>query len=115
MDSRCRVSLCAGSERYELVLTSSQYRFAGLKLEGAAWSTSHLILNDGSTTGLERSSLVWLDAASNAAPASAASTVPVTLYLNADRDASLFNITLPAAQGLAVSTVAQRAVALRAA
>lgn len=46
---------------------------------------------------------------------SSASSVPVTVYLNGDRGATLFSLALPAAQGLVASTVAQRAVALRAA
>jgi hypothetical protein len=100
----------------EAALTCSA---AGLKLEGATWSADgHLTLNDGSTIALGRSSLVWLESATaqdRAQDGTTDSSVPVTVYLNGDRGATLFSLALPAAQGLVASTVAQRAVALRAA
>ncbi|CEH14527.1 cytoplasmic dynein heavy chain 2 [Ceraceosorus bombacis] len=101
--------------------TENGFAIEGLKLEGADWLETFLDVNDGRTVSLSRSSILWLDGAADGAnptntPSSAtARHVPITVYLNGDRDNTLFHVKLPAAQGLPVATVAQRAVAVRAA
>lgn len=89
-----------------------------MKLEGAKWIGSHLDLNDGSVTNLDKSSLIWTSKEVNDKQNSAAlqqiQKVPLTVYLNADRSVSLFSISLFAVDGLKSSMIAKRAVALRA-
>lgn len=92
----------------------------GLKLEGAAWTAeSQLASTDGSTVTLQPSSLLWVSTKPSAADAVSRDTrhhtVPVTMYLNADRSTSLFTTRLPAETSLSSAKAAQRAVALRAA
>ncbi|UZJ52281.1 hypothetical protein CBS101457_001601 [Exobasidium rhododendri] len=90
------------------------FAIEGLKLQGAIWTGSHLELNDGSTTELEPSSLIWLETVSpSTLPVDKG--VPLTVYLNADRSVSLFSIHLAASHGVKASMIAKRAVALRAA
>jgi dynein heavy chain 1 len=92
------------------------FAIEGLKLQGAIWTGSHLELNDGSVTELEKSSLIWTSKKENTSdPVNGqAASVPVTVYLNADRSVALFSVHLRAAEGLKSSMIAKRAVAIRA-
>jgi hypothetical protein len=86
-------------------------------------------LNDGSTTELDKSSLIWTAAKTGddskalamavpstaSAPAADEAVVPLTVYLNSDRSVSLFSVRLAASGGLKASMIAKRAVAIRAA
>ncbi|PWN87523.1 putative cytoplasmic dynein heavy chain 2 [Acaromyces ingoldii] len=100
------------------------FTIKGLKLEGADWQQAggigSLKLNDGATTLLDDCTLVWIpqaewDASRQRGGAAEEQRVPLSVYLNADRQISLFHIDLPATKGLKSGVVAQRAVALRAA
>lgn len=86
-------------------------------MEGATWTGSHLDLNDGSVTDLDKSSLIWTPAEANDKQngvSHQSQKVPLTVYLNADRSVCLFSISLFAVDGLKSSMIAKRAVALRA-
>ncbi|ORY33069.1 putative motor [Naematelia encephala] len=85
---------------------------AGLKLEGAAWEDSRLLLNDGQLINLGVSQLVWRKRDS---VSQRTSTVNLPVYLNGDRSDVLFSVDLEAAPGLATAQVAQRGVCLTAA
>ena len=82
--------------------------FAGLVLEGAAWDTDKLVLNDGETVRLGPSQIRWVQSEETAA-----SRVNLPVYLNSDRSDVMFTIDLPfdAAAGALVAT---RAVCLTA-
>jgi dynein heavy chain 1 len=94
--------------------TLGAFALEGLRLEGATWNGAQIELNDGSTTNLDKSSLAWTSAPTTAAASSDDNTVPLTVYLNGDRSASLFHVRLRAKAGLTSGLAAKRAVALRA-
>ena len=77
-------------------------------LEGAAWDTDKLVLNDGETVRLGPSQIRWVQSEETAA-----SRVNLPVYLNSDRSDVMFTIDLPfdAAAGALVAT---RAVCLTA-
>lgn len=101
------------------------FTIKGLKVEGADWQAQTsggsgcLKLNDGATTALEDCTLVWIPQAeweaSRQRPGDQEQRVPLSVYLNADRQILLFSIDLPITRGLRKGIVAQRAVAIRAA
>jgi dynein heavy chain 1 len=88
----------------------------GLILEGAAWATDKVVLNDGQSVRLNASQLRWVQVDASApptAPAAGTTTVTLPVYLNDDRADVLFTIELPFA-GEAGAVVAMRAVCLTA-
>ena len=96
------------------------FALESLKLEGANWVDGRLELNDGSVVELDTCTLLWekkADGGTASIPAGAlgSGTVPISVYLDADRSISLFNIALPTRREEDPSAFAQRAVALRAA
>lgn len=82
--------------------------FAGLVLEGAAWATDKLVLNDGETVRLGPSQVRWVQSEETSP-----NRVNLPVYLNGDRSDVLFTVDLPfdAAAGALVAT---RAVCLTA-
>ena len=87
-----------------LILTYSP----GLVLEGAAWATDKLVLNDGETARLGPSQIRWVQIEE-----SAPSRVNLPVYLNGDRSDVLFTVDLPF-DSAAGALVATRAVCLTA-
>ena len=81
----------------------------GLALEGAAWSTDKLVLNDGEAVRLNPSQIRWVQ--SEETPKEALVNLPV--YLNNDRSDVLFTVDLPF-DSIAGALVAMRAVCLTA-
>ncbi|TFK76697.1 dynein heavy chain protein 1 [Pluteus cervinus] len=81
----------------------------GLVLEGAAWATDKLVLNDGETVRLNASQIRWVQ--TEDAPREILVNLPV--YLNNDRSDVLFTVDLPF-DGTAAASVAMRAVCLTA-
>ncbi|KAH9486661.1 Cytoplasmic dynein 1 heavy chain 1 [Psilocybe cubensis] len=81
----------------------------GLVLEGAAWSSDHLVLNDGEAVRLSSSQIRWVQMDEN--PSQGLVNLPV--YLNNDRSDVLFTVDLPF-DAMAGSLVATRAVCLTA-
>jgi dynein heavy chain 1 len=81
----------------------------GLALEGAAWSTDKLVLNDGEAVRLSPSQIRWVQL--EEAPKGDLVSLPV--YLNNDRSDVLFTIDLPF-DSTAGTLVAMRAVCLTA-
>lgn len=81
----------------------------GLALEGAAWATDKLVLNDGEAVRLGPSQIRWVqsDESTNA------SLISLPVYLNNDRSDVMFTVDLPF-DGTAGSLVAMRAVCLTA-
>ncbi|KAI0666280.1 dynein heavy chain [Trametes maxima] len=80
----------------------------GLVLEGAAWASDKLVLNDGETVRLGPSQIRWVqseEAVSNA--------VNLPVYLNGDRNDVMFTVDLPF-DTAAGALVATRAVCLTA-
>lgn len=84
----------------------------GLVLEGAAWETDKLALNDGASVRLGSSQIRWVQAAEGSASASVG-TVNLPVYLNDDRNDVLFTVDLPF-EGTGAEMVAMRAVCLTA-
>lgn len=82
----------------------------GLKLEGADWSDSGLMLNDGRPVALGVSQLSWTKTETIS---DNKSTVNLPVYLNGDRADVLFAVDLTSALGQ--DAVAQRGVCLTAA
>ncbi|KAI0639011.1 dynein heavy chain [Trametes polyzona] len=80
----------------------------GLVLEGAAWASDKLVLNDGETVRLGPSQLRWVQSEE---PVSNAVNLPV--YLNGDRNDVMFTVDLPF-DSAAGALVATRAVCLTA-
>ncbi|KDN51345.1 cytoplasmic dynein heavy chain 2 [Tilletiaria anomala UBC 951] len=95
------------------------FALTGLRLDGATWTEGRLELNDGATVYLDTCTLVWQPKPDGALSipigALGSGTVPISVYLNADRSNPLFNIALPTRRDEDPSAFAQRAVALRAA
>jgi len=93
----------------EKVNDPSAFIVDGLALEGAAWSTDKLVLNDGEAVRLGPSQVRWIqsDESSNA------SLVSLPVYLNSDRSDVMFTIDLPF-DGTAAALVAMRAICLTA-
>ncbi len=91
-----------------LCTNASNRLLSGLVLEGAAWATDKLVLNDGETVRLGPSQVRWVQS-EEASP----ERVNLPVYLNGDRSDVLFTVDLPfdAAAGALVST---RAVCLTA-
>jgi dynein heavy chain 1, cytosolic len=87
----------------------------GLILEGAAWSSDKLVLNDGESVRLTSSQIHWVqaDGSSDSPTADGIKMVNLPVYLNKDRQDVLFTVDLPldAAVG---SLVSMRAVCLTA-
>lgn len=81
----------------------------GLALEGAAWSTDRLVLNDGEAVRLNPSQIRWVQVEE----LSKSALVNLPVYLNNDRSDVLFTIDLPF-DGTASALVAMRAVCLTA-
>ena len=78
-------------------------------MEGAAWSSDHLDLNDGDSVRLSSSQIRWVQAEES----SQENMVNLPVYLNNDRSDILFTVNLPfgSASGPMVAT---RAVCLTA-
>lgn len=83
----------------------------GLALEGAAWSTDMLVLNDGESVRLNPSQIRWVQ--SDESSVSKGSLVNLPVYLNDDRSDVLFTVDLPF-DSSASTLVAMRAVCLTA-
>jgi dynein heavy chain 1, cytosolic len=83
----------------------------GLALEGAAWSTDKLVLNDGEAVRLGSSQIRWVQ--SDNPLASAKNLVNLPVYLNGDRSDVMFTVDLPF-DNSSSSLVAMRAVCLTA-
>ncbi|RDB29164.1 Cytoplasmic dynein 1 heavy chain 1 [Hypsizygus marmoreus] len=81
----------------------------GLALEGAAWATDRLVLNDGEGVRLNSSQIRWVQADE----ASQDGLVNLPVYLNNDRSDVLFTVDLPF-DSSAGALVATRAVCLTA-
>ena len=82
--------------------------FPGLVLEGAAWATDKLVLNDGETVRLGPSQIRWVQTEETAP-----NRVNLPVYLNGDRSDVMFTVDLPF-DSAAGSLVATRAVCLTA-
>ncbi|KZT42722.1 dynein heavy chain [Sistotremastrum suecicum HHB10207 ss-3] len=82
----------------------------GLLIEGASWSSDHLVLNQGESIRLGPSQIRWVQV-EDVQRTKRMTTLPV--YLNADRSDVLFTIDLPFEQD-AGHLVAMRAVCLTA-
>lgn len=83
----------------------------GVMLEGAAWETDKLILNDGASVRLGSSQIRWVKATEG--PSASTGMVNLPVYLNDDRSDVLFTVDLPF-EGTDVEMVAMRAVCLTA-
>ncbi len=96
-------------------LEAGKFAIRGLKLQGANWDTEskRIRLNDGGVTNLELTALVWEKQSGNSEMKEG--QVLISVYLNQDRSQALFATHLDVDAGVKASTVAQRAVALRAA
>ncbi|KAI0961093.1 hypothetical protein AcV7_000287 [Taiwanofungus camphoratus] len=81
----------------------------GLVLEGAAWSSDKLTLNNGETIRLNPSQIRWVQSDES----SSAATVNLPVYLNSDRGHVLFTVDLPI-DSTESALVATRAVCLTA-
>lgn len=94
-------------------LEVGKFALRGLKLQGAEWDgqASRIRLNDGAVTNLGLTALVWEQSSQKKDD----ETVPISVYLNEDRSLALFATPLKAEPGVKQATLAQRAVALRAA
>lgn len=78
-------------------------------MEGAAWFTDKLVLNDGEAVRLGPSQIRWVQADES----SNASLVSLPVYLNNDRSDVMFTVDLPF-DGTAAALVAMRAICLTA-
>lgn len=86
----------------------------GLALVGASWTSSKLIINDGSTVRLAASQISWVRKDTEAKGNAGKNEVEIPCWLDATRADSLFTVKLDAGE-IEPSTVAQRAIALVAA
>lgn len=86
---------------------------AGLTLVGAVWSSSSLVMNDGSNVRLGPSQISWVKKEDEVR--GRGRRVDIPCWLDATRADSLFNVNLPLSNDVEASAVAQRAVALLAA
>lgn len=86
----------------------------GLALVGASWSSSKLVLNDGSTVRLGASQISWVRKDNDVKGGLGKNVVEVPCWLDATRADALFTVKLDAGE-IEPSTIAQRAVALVAA
>jgi len=93
----------------EKVNDPSAFIVDGLNIEGAAWSTDELVLNDGEAVRLNPSQIRWVQA--DESPKQNLVRLPV--YLNNDRSDVLFTVDLPF-EGGSEALVAMRAVCLTA-
>lgn len=96
------------SKHVLVVLLTAQ---PGLTIEGAAWSTDHLALNDGDAVRIGASQLRWVHESEAATTELRRVNLPV--YLNADRSDVLFTVDLPF-DGASASLAAMRAICLTA-
>ncbi len=80
----------------------------GLVLEGAAWASDKLVLNDGETVRLGPSQIRWVQS-EEVVP----NAVNLPIYLNGDRNDIMFTLDLPF-DSSAGALVATRAVCLTA-
>ena len=80
----------------------------GLALEGAAWASDHLVLNDGETVKLNPSQIRWVQSEENSGD-----KINLPVYLNGDRSDVLFTVDLPFDASVG-SLAAMRAVCLTA-
>lgn len=95
---------------YNANLTTCQ--FPGLVLEGAAWATDKLVLNDGESVRLNPSQIRWVQSDDPSSSSKEPGTnLPV--YLNIDRSDVLFTVDLPF-DSSAGALVAMRAVCMTA-
>ena len=78
-------------------------------LEGAAWASDKLVLNDGETVRLGPSQIRWVQSEEEAT----AGRVNLPVYLNGDRSDVMFTVDLPF-DSAAGALVATRAVCLTA-
>jgi len=93
----------------EKVNDPSAFIVDGLALEGAAWSTDKLVLNDGEAVRLNPSQIRWVQSEESSREA----LVNLPVYLNNDRSDVLFTVDLPF-DSAAGALVAMRAVCLTA-
>ena len=84
-----------------------KYCLLGLVIEGAAWSTDKLILNNGETVRLSASQVRWVQADDSERE----NLVNLPVYLNGDRSDVLFTVDLPF-ESSAGALVSMRAVCL---
>jgi dynein heavy chain 1 len=92
------------------LLDLTSFITTGLALEGAAWSTDRLVLNDGEAVRLNPSQIRWVQSDDSSVSKSA---VNLPVYLNNDRSDVLFTVDLPF-DSSAGALVAMRAVCLTA-
>ncbi|KAJ9474533.1 putative Dynein heavy chain, cytoplasmic (putative) [Pseudozyma hubeiensis] len=97
-------------------LESGKFAIRGLKLQGANWDAEgkRIKLNDGGVTNLGLTALVWEHQREEKVKGGDEAKVKISVYLNEDRSQALFATMLEVEVGVKASTVAQRAVALRA-
>ncbi|KII86420.1 hypothetical protein PLICRDRAFT_290191 [Plicaturopsis crispa FD-325 SS-3] len=95
----------------ERVNDPGAYIVDGLALEGAAWATDRLVLNDGEAVRLNPSQIRWVQSSDDATDTNNLVNLPV--YLNNDRSDVLFTVELPF-DSSAGALVAMRAVCLTA-
>ncbi|EST09332.1 Dynein heavy chain, coiled coil stalk [Kalmanozyma brasiliensis GHG001] len=98
-------------------LDAGKFAIRGLKLQGANWDaeSKKIRLNDGAVTNLGLTALVWDKQADSQKDQAQQGKVLISVYLNQDRSQALFATLLDVDAGVKAATVAQRAVALRAA
>jgi dynein heavy chain 1 len=96
-------------EKFQYVRYVKAHFLAGLSLEGAAWATDKLVLNDGETVRLSASQVRWVQVDES----SKSNLVNLPVYLNSDRSDILFTVDLPF-DSSAGSLVSMRAVCLTA-
>ncbi|EGO28454.1 hypothetical protein SERLADRAFT_445906 [Serpula lacrymans var. lacrymans S7.9] len=85
----------------------------GLVLEGAAWATDNLVLNDGESVRLNPSQIRWIQEDESSKEEERRNMVTLPVYLNSDRSDVLFTVDLPFDEN-AGALVAMRAVCLSA-
>ena len=98
-------------------LDKGKFGLRGLKLQGAEWDaeSQKVKLNDGGVTNLGLTGLVWEERKETKEEREVGEgKVWISVYLNEDRSQALFSTLLDVAEGLGETSVAQRAVALRA-
>lgn len=93
----------------EKINDPSAFIVDGLALEGAAWATDKLVLNDGEVVRLNPSQIRWVQSEES----SEGVFVNLPVYLNNDRSDVLFTVDLPF-DSTAGALVAMRAVCLTA-
>lgn len=82
-----------GKSSEQNAIASYSFFTSGLVLEGAAWSSDKLMLNNGDSIRLNPSQLRWVQLDETDRDAQTFVTLPV--YLNSDRSDVLFTVKLP--------------------